>query len=165
MMTGEALVFYHPDGNEDPADIVRIAELLRGGAQFVVASRMLPGSWNEEDAKIIRSRKWANLGLAHMARVLFNRHGVRFTDITNGFRGITREAFDRMGLDARDSTMDFQMIIRALKLGLEIREFPTREGERIAGKTNFPAIATGLAELRLIWSEFRRGKAMLRDVT
>lgn len=156
-MSGDALIFFHPDGNEEPSDIARIATLLRSGAEFVIASRMMPGARNEEDDALIRPRKWANLGLAIMARVLFDRHGILFSDITNGLRGITTSSFDRMKLDALGLTMDFLMVIRALKLGLPIVEFPTREGRRIGGSTNFPALSTGIAELRLVWQELRRG--------
>ena len=42
-------------------------------------------------------------------------------------------AFDRMGLTARDLTMDYEMVIRTLKLNIPIIELPTAQGQRIAG--------------------------------
>jgi glycosyltransferase involved in cell wall biosynthesis len=162
-VTGDALIYFHPDGNEDPADIPKMVERLRLGADFVVASRMIPGAWNEEDARVLRWRKWANQGLAFIANVLFARNGVRSTDITNGFRGIACEAFDRMCLSSKDLTMDFQMIIRALKLGMSIDEFATREGDRLGGETNFPSIQTGLKEVGLIWRELLAGDGVFRQ--
>jgi glycosyltransferase involved in cell wall biosynthesis len=155
---GDALVFFHPDGNEDPGAIPLFLERLAGGSQFVVASRMIPGAWNEEDAQRWRPRKWANQGLALLANLLFARDGARTTDITNGLRAITCDAFDRMCLTSRDLTMDFQMVIRALKLGMPIDEFPTREGHRIGGATNFPSMQTGLKELGLVWREAVAGQ-------
>jgi glycosyltransferase involved in cell wall biosynthesis len=162
-ISGDALIYFHPDGNEDPSDIPKVVERLRLGADFVVASRMIPGAWNEEDANVLRWRKWANQGLALIANALFARNGVRSTDITNGFRGIACEAFDRMCLTSKDLTMDFQMIIRALKLGMFIDEFPTREGNRVGGETNFPSIQTGLKEVGLIWRELLAGQAVFRQ--
>jgi glycosyltransferase involved in cell wall biosynthesis len=159
---GDAIIFFHPDGNEDPGAIPLFVERLRGGSEFVVASRMIRGAWNEEDDRILRWRKWANQGLAAIANVLFATGSVRSTDITNGLRAITCAAFDRMCLDARDLTMDFQMIIRALKLGIPIDEFPTREGTRIGGETNFPSLQTGLKEVGLIWNEFVAGDSVFR---
>lgn len=158
--TGDALIYFHPDGNEDPADIPEFGARLRAGAPFVVASRMIAGASNEEDESLWRPRKWANKGLAFMANVLFSRQGVRSTDITNGFRAVTCNAFDRMCLTSRDLTMDFQMIIRALKLGIPIEEFATREGHRIAGETNFASFNTGVKELQLIWRELIAGDAV-----
>lgn len=157
---GEALVYFHPDGNEDPGVIPVFIERLEAGAQFIVASRMIPGARNEEDDKLLRWRKWANQGLALLANVLFARNDSRTTDITNGLRAVTCEAFDRMCLTSRDLTMDFQMVIRALKLGMKIDEFPTREGKRVGGATQFPSIPTGLKELGLVWKELIAGQSV-----
>ncbi len=160
--TTDALIFFHPDGNEDPEELPRMAELLRGGKDFVVASRMIKGAVNEDDGKILKWRKWANIGFATLANVLFG-HGIiwaknRSTDVTNGFRGISCQAWDRMQLSSKDLTMDYQMVIRALKLGIPITEFPTREGHRIAGATNFASLPTGIAELKLVWRELKMGR-------
>jgi glycosyltransferase involved in cell wall biosynthesis len=154
----DAFIYFHPDGNEDPADLPRMADLLRRGHAFVVASRMIPGARNEEDDKLFKWRKYANRGLAEIANVLFAHGGNRTSDVTNGFRGITCAAFDRMRLTSRDLTMDYQMVIRALKLGIRITEFPTRESDRIDGATNFASIPTGIAELKLLWRELRLGR-------
>ncbi len=157
----EAFIFFHPDGNEDPNHIPKMADLLREGKEFVVASRMIKGAWNEEDDKFLRWRKWANIGLAKLANLFFAREGNRTTDITNGFRGITCDAFDRMKLTSRDLTMDYQMVIRALKTGIPITEFPTKEGQRIAGGTTFPSLSTGWQEVKLLLKEIVIGRANL----
>ena len=44
----ERLVFYSPDGNEDPEDIVRLDDALINGADLSIASRFAVGSVNEE---------------------------------------------------------------------------------------------------------------------
>lgn len=154
--TTDAIIFFHPDGNEDPADILRIRELLAAGRDFVVASRMIEGSWNEEDEKVFRTRKWANQGFALLANVFWGRKGNRTTDVTNGMRGIRIAAWDRLGLTSTDCTMDYQMVIRALKKQVPITEIPTREGHRIAGATNFASIDTGVKEVKLILRELTR---------
>jgi len=154
----DCFVFFHPDGNEDPADLPRMVDLLRHGRQFVVASRMIAGAWNEEDDKLFKWRKLANKGFIGLANLLFARNGNRTTDVTNGFRGVSCRAFDQMQLTSRDLTLDYQMCIRALKCEIPITEFPTREGSRVAGETNFPSISTGLAEVKLLWRECRMGR-------
>lgn len=157
-VTGDALIFFHPDGNEDPADIPKFRPLLEQGFDFVIASRMIPGGYNEEDKKWLRPRKSANLGFALIANTLWRREGPYVTDMMNGFRAVTCEAFDRMRLDARGCAIDYQMCIRALKAGMKVHEFATREGERIAGVTSFKSIPTGLKMLKLLRSELRVGR-------
>jgi glycosyltransferase involved in cell wall biosynthesis len=152
----DAIVFFHPDGNEDPADTVTIRDLLADNRDFVVASRMIKGSWNEEDEKIFKTRKWANQGFALIANVIWGRKGNRTSDVTNGLRGIRVDAWDRLKLTSTDCTLDFQMVIRALRTRVPITEFPTREGHRIAGATNFASVDTGLKELKLIARELVR---------
>lgn len=152
----DGIVFFHPDGNEDPGDLVAIRDLLAAGKEFVVASRMIEGSYNEEDEKVFKTRKWANQSFALVANVLWGRRGNRTTDVTNGMRGIRTETWDRLGLTSTDCTMDYQMVIRALKKGVPITELPTREGNRIAGATNFASVDTGIKEVKLILRELVR---------
>jgi len=65
-------------------------------------------------------------------------------------------------LDQTDCTIDYQMVIRALKARLRITEFPTKEGKRISGATNFASIPTGIAEVRMLLREFRLGNSFLK---
>ena len=39
----DRLIFYSPDGNEDPADIVRLDDALLSGADLAIASRFAKG--------------------------------------------------------------------------------------------------------------------------
>lgn len=159
---GDAVIFFHPDGNEDPQDIPRFRPLLEEGFDMVVASRMMAGAYNEEDDNLIRPRKWANLGFALIANTLWRRSGPYVTEMVNGFRAVTCDAWDRMQLTSRDCTMDYQMIIRAFKAGMRIGEFPTREGHRVSGGTKFKSIPTGMAELRLLRDEIIGGQRVFK---
>lgn len=160
-VTADAFVFFHPDGNEDPADLPKMAGLLRAGKPFVVASRMIRGAVNEDDHKLLKPRKWANVGFAVLANLLFAHGGNRTTDVTNGFRGMSCHAWDALRLTSRDLTMDYQMVIRALKAGVPITEFPTHEFHRVCGETNFASLPTGIAELKLVWRELLMGRRAL----
>ena len=153
-----AMIFFHPDGNEDPLDIPKFVHYLQQGYDFIVASRMIPGSRNEEDGQLFKPRKWTNLALAWIARTCWPSDGGTVGDVVNGFRAITCAAFDRLKLDRLDCTIDYQMVIRAHKEKVRICEFPTREGRRIAGETHFKSIPTGLAELRMLSREIWLGR-------
>ena len=153
----DTLIFFHPDGNENPDDLPRMTQLLRDGHEFVVASRMIRGAWNEDDDKFLKWRKWANQGFALLANLFFAHSGNSTSDVTNGFRGISVTAWDRFQLTSKDLTMDYQMVIRALKTGTKITEFPTREDHRVEGATNFASLPTGIEELKLLGREIRMG--------
>jgi len=159
----DAMVFFHPDGNENPKDLSKFIEPLNIGYELVIASRMIAGSYNEDDDKVFKIRKWANLCFAFIANTAFGSRKCRVTDVVQGFRAITCEAFDRLYLDKTDCTIDYQMVIRALKARLKIHEFPTIEGMRIAGDTNFASIPTGIAEVKMLLREFQIGNSFLHQ--
>ncbi|HEY9879149.1 MAG TPA: glycosyltransferase [Leptolyngbyaceae cyanobacterium] len=158
----DAMIFFHPDGNENYQDIPKFIEYLNLGYDFVIASRMIKGAYNEDDDKLLKFRKWANLAFALIANTLFGSRKCRVTDVVQGFRAISCQAFDRLCLDRTDCTIDYQMVIRALKARLKIAEFPTIEGHRIAGATNFASIPTGIAELKMLFREIWLEKTFLK---
>ncbi len=151
----DAYIFFSPDGNEDTADLAKFKPILESGKDLVIASRMMPGAVNEEDHQLIRLRKWANNAFNLMANMAFNR-GTFVTDSINGFRAITRAAACKLELDALDYTIEYQMTMRAMKAKLSIVEFPTHEGQRVAGDTQAHAIPTGLRFIKAFWRELRR---------
>ncbi|HLD24479.1 MAG TPA: glycosyltransferase family 2 protein, partial [Patescibacteria group bacterium] len=150
--SGEYLIFFSPDGNEDPRDIPALVDKLLLGYDLVIASRFLTGSRNEEDDQLFKFRAWANRGLTCLANVFFRGH---VSDTINGYRAITRQAYSSMHLDAKGFAVEYQMTIRAMKRGLHIAEIPTLEGNRIGGKSTSYAIPTGIQFvgylLREVW--------------
>jgi glycosyltransferase involved in cell wall biosynthesis len=151
----DAYIFFSPDGNENPADLPRFRRELKGGADIVIASRMMKGAVNEEDSQLLKLRKWANNAFNWLANLLFRKAGPYITDSINGYRAITRMAAHELRLDSLDYTIEYQMTIRALKKGLRIAEFPTIEGPRLAGETGAQSIPTGIRFLKKLWREFR----------
>lgn len=149
----DAYLFFSPDGNEAIKDLGKFRQLLNQGADLVIASRMMKGAWNEEDGTVFRWRKWANLAFNRMANLAFNRRGNFVTDSINGYRAITRGAANTLALTAADYTIEYQMTIRAMKHELNIAEFPTHEGQRLAGATGAPSLPTGLRFMRCLMAE------------
>ncbi len=152
-VASDAYVFFSPDGNEAVADLPKFRKFLEDGADVVIASRMMKGAVNEEDQQLLRFRKWANNAFNLMANVFFRKNGVYITDSINGFRAITARAARILQLDASDYTIEYQMTIRALKHGLRVVEFPTVEGQRVAGNTGAPSFSTGLKFMKRFWLE------------
>jgi hypothetical protein len=151
------LVFFSPDGNEEPADIPQLVEGLSLGYDMVIGSRFMAGGCSEDDDKFLfASRRWGNLTFTWLVSLLFAR-GVRLSDSINGFRAVARAAFVRLRPDAEGYAIEFQMSIRALQLGLRILEMPTHESPRIGkGVSKLNAIPVGLKFLRLMLDEWIR---------
>lgn len=161
---GDVLCFFSPDGNEDPADIPRLFEAIEDGADMAIARRFGSGARNEEDDELLKWRAWANQGFTLLANLVFNRELYPFNpaayveDTINGFRAITRQAFEMLRVDAEGFLIEYQMSIRAMKLGLEIAEIPTIEGNRIGGESTAHSIPTGLRFLKGITRELVIGR-------
>lgn len=145
------LVFFSPDGNENPQDILKLFSYLEKGYDMVIASRFIKGGRCDEDNKIIKIRKFGNKMFTLCANILFKG---RLTDPINGFRGITKEAFNKIHSDADGFGIEFQMSIRALKKRMKIIEFPTIEKERIGGESTAGTFKVGFYFIRLLMSEF-----------
>lgn len=147
----EHLVFFAPDGNENPDDIVVLLNKLREGYDMVIASRFMKGSRNEEDDQILKLRKWANQTFTLLVRM---RWGGNLTDTINGFRSVRRSKLIEMNPEPTGFDIEFQMSIRALKLGHKVTEIPTIEGNRLGGKSTAHSFPTGKLMLRRYMKEF-----------
>lgn len=154
---GAHLLFFAPDGNEDPSDIPRLLAKLTEGYDMAIASRFLPESRNEEDDSRLPLRAWANRAFTFLANLVWNR-GAYITDTINGYRAVTREAWERMAPDAPGFAIEYQMSIRSMKLGLRVAELPTTEGERIGGQSKASSVPTGLRFLRFLVRELLAGR-------
>tara|TARA_B100000214_G_scaffold171039_1_gene122935 strand:+ start:871 stop:1578 length:708 start_codon:yes stop_codon:yes gene_type:complete len=156
LVDADGYLFFSPDGNEAISDLTKFKPFLECGAEIVIASRMMFGGQNEEDIQLFRPRKWANKIFNALANLLFRKRGPYITDSINGYRAITKNAVEKLKLDASDYTIEYQMTIRALDMGLNIIEFPTREGQRLAGETGARSIPTGIRFIRRLWREWSK---------
>ena len=147
----EYLVFFAPDGNEDPKDITILLDKLKEGYDMVIGSRFLKDSSNEEDEKFFKWRKWANQMFTLMVRL---RWGGNITDTINGFRAVRRTKLFEMNTDPTGFDIEFQMSIRALKLGHKVCEIPTIERGRLGGESTAYSFPTGWLMLKRYIKEF-----------
>jgi len=151
---GDILIFFSPDGNEDPKDIPLLIENIQNGADLAIGSRFMNGSRNEEDDAVFKWRKWANQGFSLLANMVFRDNKQPYvTDTINGYRAIKKKAFINLHLDAEGFAIEYQMTIRAFKTHMRITEIPTREGDRIGGTSGAIAIPTGIHFLLLFCKE------------
>ena len=145
------VVFFSPDGNENPEDILKMFNHLNEGYDIVIASRFMKGARCDEDDKLIKTRKFGNRTFTIIANLLFKG---KLTDSINGFRGIKKEAFEKINPDAHHFGIEFQISIRAMKNKMKVFEFPTIERERSGGESTARSLKVGYQFIGLLIKEF-----------
>jgi hypothetical protein len=147
----DRMVYYSPDGNEDPADIVRLDDLLLGGADLAIASRFAVGAINEE-TDALRPRARVNQTLTWVANRLFN-HGPYVTDTINGFRAMRRSALLDLQTTVKRFPIEYQISIRAMRRRWRIAEIATIEGQRAGGESKALSWPVGKDHIKVLLSE------------
>jgi glycosyltransferase involved in cell wall biosynthesis len=147
----DRLVFFSPDGNEDPADIVRLDDLVAQGADLAIASRFASGSVNEEQ-DAIRPRARVNQALTWMANRLFN-HGPYVTDTINGYRAMRRQSLLDLHTSVKRFPIEYQISIRAMRRRWRIEEVATIEGQRAGGESKALSWPVGKDHIKVLLSE------------
>jgi glycosyltransferase involved in cell wall biosynthesis len=148
----ERLIFYSPDGNEDPSDIVRLDDLIIGGAHLAIASRFAKGAVNEEDVSLFRPRAWVNRSFTLVANLLFN-NGATVTDTINGFRALRRVDLLDLETSVKRFPIEYQISIRARSRGWNIAEVATNEGQRAGGESKALSWPVGKDHIKVLLSE------------
>ena len=146
----DAFVFFHPKGTVPVEDTYKFRAYYEQGYEFVVGSRMMKESHNEEDEHLFKPRKWFVLCLAFAAKLLFKKEGNTVWDSLHGFRGMTVKAFKSCSISDMSPSIDIEMCCRSYKKKIKRIEFPTSEFPRLAGETHFKAFATGKKLLKYL---------------
>ncbi|MFH0955515.1 MAG: glycosyltransferase family 2 protein [Candidatus Micrarchaeota archaeon] len=149
------VIFFSPDGNENPSDIPKMADFLDKGFDLVIASRFIKGARADDHLQLVPYRGWGNRFFTGLSNFFF---GGNLTDSINGFRGVNKKKISALHLDAQGFAIEYQMSMRALKLGYKIKEFPTFEGDRIGGKSGAKTVDTGLYFVKMLLREIGIGK-------
>jgi dolichol-phosphate hexosyltransferase len=125
---GDILVFIDADGSHDPDDIpLLVAPIRNGQAELAIASRTRGGS-DELHGTAEQLLRYVGSQLIMLA--INYRWDVRLTDSQNGFRALRRDVAQALGLTANLTTIEQEMLMRALKLGCRVVEVPSHEYER-----------------------------------
>lgn len=116
---GRYMIMGDADGSYDFEQAPRYVEKLRAGCDFVVGNRfkgvISPG------AMPFLNRYLGTPVLTTIMNILFQ---TGLGDMNCGMRGLTKEAFDRMGLKADGMEFATEMIVKASLLRMKIAEVP-----------------------------------------
>ena len=126
--TGDIVVFIDADGSHDPHDLpALVAPIKAGNADMVIASRGRGGS-DELHGTIEQFIRYVGSQLIMLA--INYRWNVRLTDSQNGFRAIRRDVAGQLGLQSNLTTIEQEMLMKALKKGFRVSEIASHEYER-----------------------------------
>lgn len=131
----EGFVFIDGNGKDGVEAIPAFFHALSEGYDYIQGSRYLPGG---EELNTPLDRRLGGM-LVH-APVISLAAGFRYTDTTNGFRGLSRRAVLDPRLQPFRNVFDtynlhYYLSIRLARLGFRIKELPVRRVYPAAGPT------------------------------
>jgi dolichol-phosphate mannosyltransferase len=140
LMAGADLVIeMDADLSHDPADLPRLIDAARAGADVVLGSRYVPGGGVE--GWPLHRRLLSRAGGRYAAIIL----GLPLTDLTGGFKCFRAGALRALDPDlvhSRGYAFQIELTYQAARAGLEIAEIPIVFREREHGRSKMsPAIA------------------------
>lgn len=124
---GDILIFLDADGSFDANEIpLLVGPIERGEAELVLGSRLTgtlePGAMPLHG---VLGNWLVARGIGYLARI-------RLTDL-GPFRAIKRQTLERLHLEERTYGWPCEMIVKAARLGVPIREVPVRYRRRRGG--------------------------------
>lgn len=141
------------DFSHDPADLPRLLERSRRGADLVIGSRYVPGGGTEDWGLL---RRFISRGGGLYSRLVL---GIGIRDLTTGFKCFSRRALETLPLARiRSEGFSFQIEVKylAVKHGLQVVEVPILFKDRRLGKSKMSGRIFGEA-LLVVWKiRFRR---------
>jgi glycosyltransferase involved in cell wall biosynthesis len=142
------IMFFSPDGNDEPESILKLIKKIEEGYDIVHISRFGKAS-DSEDAGIIDN--FGNRMFTFLVNVFF---GGSYTDALNGFRIIKRDVMLKLKTDAQYLDIEQQICIRVAKKCYKVFEIEGREPNRIGGQRKMKRIPTGVSLSTQIIKEF-----------
>ncbi len=129
---GEIIVTLDADGETPPEEIERFVKPLLEGNGFAKGSRL----FRRRPINMPRYRWFGNKVLAFTCNILYGTH---FSDICSGYNSFWKKEFLRFDLSHGKNeigcSMEQQMVVRAKKAGIKIKEVPVNSNGRISGNS------------------------------
>jgi glycosyltransferase involved in cell wall biosynthesis len=146
--SSEIVVMIDADGSTNPSEIHRFVEKLESGADFVKGSRHVAGGGSADFTLL---RRAGNKAFVILVNLLYGAH---FTDLCYGYCAFWRRHLDALALTADGFEIETQLLLNAVKAGLDIYEVPSFELKRRTGKSNLNAYRDGRRVLATILPEW-----------
>ncbi len=141
------LVFMDGDGQDHAEDLKELICTIESGARFANGSKFIG---EIEKGGISFPNYYGNRFMSGLINMLF---GSRVTDSQSGFRAMEKELAASMPLTSTQYEIETEMLCKALKQGVEVKEIPVVRKARTGGQTGFRRICNGLRILATIFRE------------
>ena len=125
---GDIVVFIDADGSHEPKDIPTLVAPIRAGHYDMVIGSRGKGGSDELHGTLGQLIRYVGSQLIMLG--INYRWNVRLTDSQNGFRALRRDVGKRLGLTSNLTTIEQEMLMKALKQGFRVTEIPSHEYER-----------------------------------
>jgi len=154
VLDADVIVMIDADGSMAPEELPSFIDMLDSGADIVKGSRLLPPG-NSDDFTAVR--RIGNKILTGVTNFLFL---TKYTDLCYGYMVFKKEALEKLSilLEGNEFEIETEICIKAKTLGLKILEIPSHEYARSYGASNLRTFKDGLSILKIILTEFFRGK-------
>jgi dolichol-phosphate mannosyltransferase len=131
------------DFSHDPADLARLLEAVRAGADLALGSRYVPGGGVRNWGLL---RRFISEGGSTYARLVL---GLQVKDLTGGFKCFRREVLERIHFDSvrsRGYAFQVELTYRAVQAGFRVVEVPIvfRDRERGQSKMSWRIAAEAM---------------------
>lgn len=129
---GDVVVVMMADRSDEPADVPRMATLIREGADVVAGSRYVHGGRQEGGPFLKRTlSRLAGVSLHYLA-------GLPVRDATNNFRAYSRRVIEELPIEGEASfALALELTLKAHWRGWRVAEVPTTWHDRTAGQSRF----------------------------
>ena len=141
---GDYIIIGDADNTYNFLEIPRFIEQLNKGYELVIGSRL--GGKIEKGAMPLSHR---HLGTPVMNFLLKLFFGKKVSDCNSGFRAIRKTALDKLNLKTGGMEFASEMIIKAAKKNLKIKEIPITYSRRI-GPSKLNTLSDGWKHLRFM---------------
>jgi len=150
----DALVLMDADGSMDPAEIPAFIKALNSGADIAKGSRFLKGGSTYD---MNTTRRFGNSILMFILNFLWS---AKYTDLCYGYAVFNKHAVETLApvLESDGFEIETEIFIKALDLGLAVKEVPSVEYERKYGVSNLHAFKDGFRILKTIIQEYFRSQ-------
>jgi dolichol-phosphate mannosyltransferase len=120
------------DFSHDPADLARLLEAVRGGADVALGSRYVPGGGVTDWGLL---RRFISEGGSMYARIVL---GLKIRDLTGGFKCFRREVLETIDFEtvrSRGYAFQVELTYRAVQRGFHVVEVPITFRDREHGQS------------------------------
>jgi len=132
----EIVVLLDGDASDDPRDLpALLAPVLDGAADFAMGSRT---RGTVEAGALLPQQRFGNW----FAALILRRYGLRITDL-GPFRAIRADALARLDMRERTYGWSTEMLVKAARAGLRVREVPVSYRRRAGGQSKVAGTVRG----------------------